>query len=303
MTDELKQILSPEFLEEIADSFIPLGKQDPNPNLGEVIKKSLFTYELGKGFSALYSRIWPALPVISKFGLDNIPDWFELLPPVEDPKFPSQALGLLLVLDQGPRQILKGVDQRWTSAYFDDIAGQFALRLEDLPSEVRPSSWERWKDSVTFEYWIMLRMAYGAPIVHNENMADRAIAFTNETRVAVEEKFGVRDPIRDQPEKRWELLGFPRVLSSGGPDTPCDTPTAASWLHLLMDVHKPPLDKFGRYPYRNWILDREMTPEEDEWIKEAGFFKPPPDEVIAKIKEDMAKGIWSPLGTGGSGKF
>jgi hypothetical protein len=33
-----------------------------------------------------------------------------------------------------------------------------------------------------------------------------------------------------------------------------------------MDVHKPPLDKYGRYPYQNWTLGRDMTTEEEDWI-------------------------------------
>ena len=37
--------------------------------------------------------------------------------------------------------------------------------------------------------------------------------------------------------------------------------------------YPPMLDRFGRYPHRNAILDRESTPEEIEFLKqpEAGL--------------------------------
>jgi uncharacterized protein (DUF924 family) len=31
--------------------------------------------------------------------------------------------------------------------------------------------------------------------------------------------------------------------------------------------HKAVIDRFGRYPHRNKILDRKNTPEEEEFVK------------------------------------
>jgi uncharacterized protein (DUF924 family) len=34
--------------------------------------------------------------------------------------------------------------------------------------------------------------------------------------------------------------------------------------------HKAIIDRFGRYPHRNWILGRLSTPEEEEFLKQPG---------------------------------
>lgn len=296
MSAELKSLLTQDFLQTFAEAIIPIGKQEQVENFGDAISKALFTSQ--GNLSRFEETTVAALKIISKYGLEHIPEWMHLLPLVEDSSFPTEALGLQLVLDQGPRIFLKGVDQRWASGYFDDIAGKFALSLESLDPDLRPSSWTRWKSSATIEYWILLRLFYGAPLVHNEKMADLAVAFTDETRVVIEQHFNARDPIRDQPEVRWDLLGFPKMLKSGPPTGGCDTPTGGFWIQLLMDVHKPPLDRFGRYPYRNWVLGRSMSQEEEEWLEECDYFRSPPEEVLTKIHRDIAEGVWSPLGSG-----
>lgn len=62
-----------------------------------------------------------------------------------------------------------------------------------------------------------------------------------------------------------------------------------------MDVHYPPLQKFGRYPYWNGFLGRSNTVEEEEWIKESGLFKGPPSDIKDKIRADVQAGQWTPL--------
>lgn len=298
MASDLKSLLTPELFTLVAESWIPLGKKEKVDDFGQVIRDIFFSSSSEDGAFALRPKLWPILLSISQLGLDGCPDWMDFLPPVESPEFPSQALALQLILDQAPRLWLKGVDARWAYGYFDEISIKYALALQDLPPHLRPSSWCRWEGSVTFEYWVVLRMLFGAPIVHHEMTSDAAVAFTDETRSTIEQRFNVRDPIRDQPERRWNMFGFPRLLASGGPDGPCDVIRGGFWIQELMDTHKPPLDKFGRYPYRNWVLGRDMTPEEEDWIREADFFKPPPEDVRKKIKEDVEKGVWSPIGDG-----
>ena len=62
-----------------------------------------------------------------------------------------------------------------------------------------------------------------------------------------------------------------------------------------MDVHYPPLERFGRYPYWNDFLGRVDTPEEEEWKKQSGRFKGMPAEIKDKIRADVEAARWSPL--------
>ncbi|KAJ6482596.1 hypothetical protein C8R45DRAFT_1215352 [Mycena sanguinolenta] len=68
------------------------------------------------------------------------------------------------------------------------------------------------------------------------------------------------------------------------------------WMLMLMDVHKPIIDRFGRYPYRNAIEGLDSTDEELEWIRKTDHFGEAPPDVAQKVKKDIAHGRWTPLG-------
>lgn len=204
----------------------------------------------------------------------------------------------MLLLDQAPRVLLKGLDQRWVFGYFDDLAIQYVQRLEALPLAQRPTAWSRWQAIASPEAYIMIRGFVGSALVHSETASAQAVDFVDATRTFVEELTGTSDPIRDRPEDRWDLYGFPKMVKSGGPSESASVAEASLWMQHLKDVHKPIIDAFGRYPYRNWVLGREMRPEEQEWLDKADLFKPPPDEIPAKIKEDVSSGTWTPIGSG-----
>ncbi|KAI1503696.1 hypothetical protein F5X99DRAFT_374199 [Biscogniauxia marginata] len=295
MAPDLKSLLTPELFALVLEARVPFSKTEPI-DFGLAIGHIFF--ESDKDMEAVRTQAWPALKALSELGLENIPDLMAFLPPVESPDFPTQALGLQLLLDQVTRSLLVGIDTRWVYAYFGEIAVKYALQLQSLPPDLRPTSWARWKDSVSIDYFVWVRLFSGAPIVHYERAVEAAVAFTDETRTTVEQHFGIRDPYRDQPEKRWDLFGFPKMLKTGGPKSPCGAAKGCFWLMCLMDVHKPPLDRYGRYPYQNWRLGRVSTPEEDAWMIEAGMFQAPSDEVAKKIREDVENGEWTPMGSG-----
>ncbi|KAI1084101.1 hypothetical protein F5B20DRAFT_526698 [Whalleya microplaca] len=294
MAPDLKSFLTTDLFKLMVETWLPLSKTNPI-DFGKAIQYVFF--ESSEDYIKVRDKAWPALKALSELGLDNIPDMTTFLPPVEDSDFPIQALGLQLVLDQAPRVLLQGVDTRWTYAYFGEIALRYALQLQSLPANLRPVSWARWESSVSLDYFVWVRIFFGAPIVHHEKMGATVAAFTEETRTLVEQQLSVRDPYRAQPEKRWDLNGFPKMLMARGPASPCGVAEGTFWLLCLMDVHKPPLDKYGRYPYQNWRLGRVGTPEEDTWMEKAGgIFGPPSEEVVRKIREDVENGIWTPIG-------
>jgi hypothetical protein len=73
------------------------------------------------GAEEFHRICYPVLRHLSTIGISNIPDLLQYLPAPESKDFPEQALGLQLLLDQGPRFSLDGIDQRYTNAYFDVI--------------------------------------------------------------------------------------------------------------------------------------------------------------------------------------
>jgi hypothetical protein len=72
-------------------------------------------------------------------------------------------------------------------------------------------------------------------------------------------------------------------------------PNVGSPVESQMDVHYPPLEKFGRYPYWNDYLGRVSTAGEEEWMKNADRFGGLAPEIRDKIRADVEAGRWSPL--------
>ncbi|KAK7927230.1 hypothetical protein PG985_004228 [Apiospora marii] len=313
---DLKALLSPEILGLTLAQKLPWDKHAPI-DFSEAIDWTFFGGALretphqtitAEEDAILHQKTLPALKTLASMGLANIniPDLVEiLLPPPADPSFPEQALGLQLVLDQAPRELLDGpLDDRWVYGYFAELAAGLAQQLRALPEEQSPHSWARWKDDVSLDYFVWVRLWFMAPIVHHEALARQATAMTEELRVLVESERGggVRDPYRDLPDGvRWDLYGFPRMLEARqgppkGDDGKSSVAAGCFWICALLDVHYPILKEYGRYPYRNSVLGRVSTLDEETWLQKATFFKPLAPEVVKRISEDVEAGRWSPIG-------
>lgn len=291
-TNRLGSLLTRDLYVSMVDARIPFDKRGPI-DYGQAIQRTF--YESGDAMEELRPTAYPVLKALGDLGLDDVPNLMDYLPQPEDPDFPLQALGLQLLLDQAPRALLTGVDARYTYAHFGEISVRYLKQLQHLPPSLHPAAWERWKGSVSVDYYVLTRLWWGAPIVHSEKLGDEALAFTNATREFVEHEFGVRDPYRDQPDKRWDLYGFPRMLEEGGPKSPCNVAQGWFWLACLMDVHYPPLKKYGRYPYQNQVFGRVPTPDEEEWMRVSGWFRREDPKVAERIRDDVAAGRWTPL--------
>jgi uncharacterized protein (DUF924 family) len=250
---------------------------------------------------AVKDKVWPVLIALSKIGLERMPDLSTYLPPPTDPSYPEQCLGLQLLLDVCPRVLFRGIDSRWTYAYFDRIAQRLAMIWHSLPAEQQPDSWDRWKTDTALDYWIGIRFWFGTPFVHSENWEHQkiAVAFTEETRCVVEWVTGQTDPYRaKRDEILSDLVGFPREYRKGPPQGEDVTRESwAFWMGMLMDIHQPIINHFGRYPYLNAIQGRVSTAEEEEWIEKTGHFQEPNADVARRVKEDIRTGRWTPLGT------
>ncbi|KAH7024707.1 uncharacterized protein B0I36DRAFT_331889 [Microdochium trichocladiopsis] len=336
--DDLKAVITPELLQLMVTNH--LGHPRTSPLNYYAFITSMFTGGPAVDPALLHSKVWPALLAISRFPgapASLTPSLLAetFLPPPEDPTFPDQALGLILLLDQGPRTFCKAsgdapTDVRYTDGFFAHIALPLArwLLLDEaqgggLSEPSRPNSWARWESrGVTPDYYVLVRFMFGAVLVHAEEASARAQAraYTEAARRWVEERYGVTDPFRDagnplrQELMENDLYGFPRMVTAmvkgelpdkKGLEEGKVNEDGKPWmgvaqgfffLALLFDVHLPLLEGFGRYPYRNGAMGRVHTPEEVAWMAGQDMFKELPDELRARLREDVEAGKWTPLG-------
>ncbi|KAK4174395.1 hypothetical protein QBC36DRAFT_333742 [Triangularia setosa] len=296
---DLDSLLSPTLFTHLTTSRLPYPKQAPInfSNFG----RDIF---LADPFSALVKEsAWPALLAISRYPLDKLPDLHErYLPAPSDHNYLEQCLGLLLLLDNLPRLLFKGIDARWTSAFFDYIAQTVVHSLIGLPEERRPDSWDIWRDRLGagLDYWVAVRFWLGVVLVHSERQRDQklGVVYTEETRKVVERESGISDP---WGKKREVVLSdvtmFPQEYRLGPPQGEGVTKEEwAFWAGMLMDCHKPIIDRFGRYPWLNAIMGRASTEEEEEYIERIGHFAEAGEAVRARVRHDVDGGRWTPLG-------
>lgn len=61
----------------------------------------------------------------------------------------------------------------------------------------------------------------------------------------------------------------------------------------VMRLHEPVIREFGRSPEKCMYLGLSVTDGEKEYLDESGFRAD--EEVLKKIRQDKADGIWTPL--------
>jgi len=298
MADQIRTLLTPDLFETLVKAKLPFSMTSPL-DFEEVGQKQF------KGqapiSSSVAEHVWPVLEALSKLGLASIPDLLQFLPPPASDDFPRQALGLQLLLDQMPRSLLRGIDGRWRSAYFDLISLKYAHTLDALPEAQKPWAWRRWKTFATLDFWVLARTWFICPFVHSDEASDqeRALLFTEETRCVVEKETRTTDPYRAEREPILaDVYGVSVMLKEGPPGQGATVHMYAYWMCKLMDIHKPVVDMFGRYPYRNAYFGRQNTPEEDEWAEKRAGNPMPSEELRRRLKQDIDAGIWTPLGAG-----
>ena len=297
MIHKLGDLLTPGLFDSLVKARLPYGKQD-SIDFSELGRDIFLEDPFGP---VIKEEVWPVLIELSKVGLDDIPDLSAFLPHPDGPSYPEQCLGLQLLLDHCPRLLFRGIDQRWTYDYFNKLSERLGRTWLTLPPAQRPDSWERWHNAgAELDYWIAIRFWFGTPFVHSELPESQkiAIAFTEETRFVVEQISGQTDPYRATRQHiLLDLYGFPREYRKGPPQGGDVTRESWTfWMGMLMDVHKPIVDVFGRYPYLNAICGRESTREEERWAEDTDHFGEASQKVARRVKEDVKLGRWTPLG-------
>jgi uncharacterized protein (DUF924 family) len=294
---DLATLLTPDLYLKIFKLSFPWDLHTPL-NATKVIQDS---FDSTPAKEAQYQELcYPVLKAFSTIPLASMPDLLSFLPAPTSADFPHKSLALILLFDQGTRWLFSDADKRWVSGFFDILCIRLTKQLITL-GPLAPDRKEFWVKELgcTFDIWILIRLAFLAPLVHSESLADQDLA--HETveylRTEVERESGLTDPYYLEKEKiLTDTLGFSRVSRLGPPKGDVNLYQLAFWRFMRMDLHYPIVKKFGRYPYRNRELGRLSTAEEEVWIKETDNFGILKDiEAVNRIREDVLVGRWTPL--------
>jgi len=302
--EPLRSLITPALLAQIAEGFLPFSKTE-DLNFSDVESK-----ETQEHFQNVCksSNAKQALIALSQLSPDaSLPDLnlMSLLPPPTANEFPQQCFGLQLLLDQASRILFPGIGARWQSGYFGPLGRRLAGQWYALPEQQRPYKWHRWQDMgvMSFSYWAATQTMWAAPFLHAEDLESQQIGLdlSEELRRTVEDRTGKKDSYRETMDVTLtDDLLFLREVVKGPPvdegESSISLTNWAFWWCMILDAHWPIIKRFGRYPYRNAILGRVNTEQEKKWLDDTGHFAEASPEVVERIREDVEKGIWTPLG-------
>lgn len=229
----------------------------------------------------------------------------DLLPRADSGEFLTQSLGLHLLLDQGSRLLLKGCNIRYVYGFFDIVALKLASEFDTLPDALKPWSLQRWlHGGYTWQDALPRCVYYNTAFCHAEDPEyhARGQQICEQHRVNAETASGRPDPTRTNIEAR---------MTEGHVDALIQLVTAEvippryllrerheDFVYFdcqIVRVHKPAIDKFGRYPWRNAGLGRKSTVGEKVFLKSIGGFAKVDADVARQLSDDVANGEWQPL--------
>ncbi|ROV97349.1 hypothetical protein VMCG_06887 [Cytospora schulzeri] len=292
---DLHSVITPSLLRQLHQARIPWARTHPVTG-----KEIIFEFFSGNGdFVDVAKPAWLVLKAISEaYGPDNVPDMMPYLPDPRDPGFAEQAFGMHVMIDQVPRLLFQGIDQRWTS-WFDKVARKLYDHFYALDRDLWPWRRRRWADT-SFEYWVCVATQFNATMVHQESVCyqEGSQAYVEGLRQLVEHYTGHNDPAGDGSTPEVDEYTMVEMIVNLDLDHEWSFHEAAFFFFKLYNAHQPIIDRFGRYPYRNAIEGRLSTDEELEWIEKVNHFAEATPEVARQVKEDIEAGRWTPLGEG-----
>ncbi|KAK8905461.1 hypothetical protein QC760_006645 [Botrytis cinerea] len=215
---------------------------------------------------------------------------------------PPRALGLILLLDQAPRQLLRGAEIYYAFAFFDHLALQVVTYIHSLPPHLRPDSKEQWMDKLNYPFnnWVYIRFLFILPFVHSESLEHSAVAkaLCTELRVAIENHTGLEDSYLARGIAEIDGAAFSH-LSLEGPaknfNGNVNMPSYAFWFLAVLDAHTPVLRRFNRFPWRNRALGRRDTEDEELFLQQTNWFGCISAGDAARIKESLENDLDVPL--------
>jgi uncharacterized protein (DUF924 family) len=300
--EEITTLITPQLLQSIFDMHIPWAKNRPPSG------KDWVDHQQDTCLPIWQKLCWQPLVAVSKLNLEeeNTPSFLTLLPEPSSPEFPKLALALVILLDQGPRLICNGLNERWRNGFFDPLVLRLSCELRDLSSSFRVDNFACWeKQSFSFAHWCIISVFLSAPFAHSEDLANHEnilVPEVNERRSETERYYNTIDVFHAKEledgqtlDASSDTLAFSRFVREGMPETG-RIQDCVFWFCRVKEAHVPIVRTFGRYPYRNRALGRESTEAEIIFLEKTGNFGVSVDEEAArKIREDVVRCLWSPL--------
>ncbi|KAL4989113.1 hypothetical protein BDW68DRAFT_196178 [Aspergillus falconensis] len=163
-------------------------------------------------------------------------------------------LGLILLLDQLPRNCYRGAEAALVYTFFDPISRFIASRAleEGIPS--RPE----------IRYRLALRHWFYLPFMHSEDLGHQDLVLRCYQDMAEDVRRLLDEPAEGVGEKE---LAYREVLASNREAVKANLAQNFKFQKEHHDI----IAQFGRYPYRNGVLGRTTTPEEEKFLRETNI--------------------------------
>ncbi|KAL5340840.1 hypothetical protein BJX70DRAFT_396533 [Aspergillus crustosus] len=169
---------------------------------------------------------------------------------------PSTALdwlGLVLLLDQFSRNCYRGEESALVYSFFDPISRAIALRVINQGID---------SSSPDVRYRLALRHWFYLPLMHSEDLSHQDLALAKYREM----KEDVRRLLDGESTNGLteEELTYRDILASNR-----DAAVGVCERNFeFQKDHHDLIARFGRFPYRNQVLGRTSTPEEEKFFKE-----------------------------------
>ncbi|KAK0653180.1 hypothetical protein B0T16DRAFT_407535 [Cercophora newfieldiana] len=168
---------------------------------------------------------------------------------------PFDWLGLILLLDQVPRNCYRGPEAKIAFTTFDPIAVEITLRAikEGIP------------DTPEIRYHAGYRLWFYLPLQHSEERGIHELSMVEHARIFAD--------MRELMDSSEERLGGDEKLRQCRRFLLENREAVEKWDDMLVGFsrrHKAVIDRFGRYPHRNEALARDSSEEEVRYLAEGG---------------------------------
>ncbi|WYZ37745.1 hypothetical protein EsH8_II_001251 [Colletotrichum jinshuiense] len=244
----LKEVLTPELLDKLHRFWYKHLKTDEAFILPQKSQMGRWFFSDSDFDNVCVKRFRPVLEVMRS--ADAKAD--DILAIVR-PFTPLQWLGLVLLLDQIPRNCYRGPESSVVFKFFDPIAREIAQHAINAGAPVHGR----------FKYRVSYRMWFYLPFMHSEDLAlhDLAVKQYQQMKDDFAELMAQDGTAgTDDERKCWGVLALQKE-------------TAKDLLETNYDFemkHRDIIAQFGRYPHRNAAMEREPTAEEKKYLESGG---------------------------------
>ncbi|KAL5000539.1 hypothetical protein BDV10DRAFT_162273 [Aspergillus recurvatus] len=163
-------------------------------------------------------------------------------------------LGLILLLDQLPRNCYRGAEAALVYTFFDPISRFIASRALEKGIPSRPEIRYR----LTLRHWFYL------PLMHSEDLGQQDLVLKCYQEMAEDVRRLLDEPAEGVSEKE---LACREVLANNREAVEANLAQNFKFQKEHHDI----IAQFGRYPYRNGVLGRTTTPGEEMFLRETNI--------------------------------